>query len=72
VRYVEKYCIAVQAIDASMARALCMLDTKVCKYTGRICNIPYLMLFYCNSSCTNVSQCYVYTVSLVGNVSYKR
>jgi len=57
-RYVEKYCIAGQATDDNMAHAHCMLDTKIYKYTGRICSIPYLLFFCYNNVCTNVPQCY--------------
>ena len=64
-RYVEKHCTAGQATDDNMAHAHCMLDTKVYKYTRRICNIPYLLLFYCNDGCTKVPQCYVKPTLLV-------
>jgi hypothetical protein len=47
---VEKYCRAGQATDDNMAHAHCMQDTKVYKYTLRICNI------YCFSTATMVAR----------------
>jgi hypothetical protein len=40
-----------------MMHAHFMLDTKGCKHTLQ--NMQYLLLFHCNTGCTNAPQCYI-------------
>jgi len=59
----EKYFIAGQATDNSMAHVHCMLDNT--RLQTHIQNMYYLLLFHCKNGCTNAPQCYVYTSSPV-------